>query len=193
MGTRAMEMVELAAQAAVNEDLELSRRVVEMDEEIDELEQSLMQRVLVTMLRESPVAHDFLFLTCTLGVIAEVEKVGDDATKLARRTQKLRIPIPEEYRPVLADMDRLARSNFLTAMHLLAQYNLEEADELIRSDEKVDRAYKNARNAMLAKIQEDPTQARDLFRCSEVFHALEHVSDRAVDIARRLKLVYERN
>ncbi len=193
MGGIVMEMIHLAVQAAVADDHEFANQVVPMDDEVDRLELSLSQKVIMTIFRESPVAHDFLFLTSTLGIISEVEQAGDDAAKLARRAGKLQVAFPDELKELLIEMGRQTRANLSAALRLTCEYSKEEADRLIASDDQVNASYKTSRRAVLDLMRTHPDDLRQLLRCAEIFHALEHVSDHTVDIAKRLKIFYEQS
>lgn len=192
MGNLALEMVELSVQSALNDDKEVASRVNELERQVDEAEVALTEKIILTMVKESPVARDLLFLTSTLGVVAEIEKAGDDAAKLGRRSFKLQVTFPEDLKDLLADMDRDTRANFRAALQLYTQYSTEAATALIKSDEVVDKQYKKSRRALLEMIVEQPEKKRQLFRCSEIFHALEHIADHAANIARTMNVFYKK-
>jgi phosphate transport system protein len=192
MGAIAGEMVRLAAHAAVKDDRSLADHVVEMDQDVDRLERAVTDRVLLLILREAPVARDLLLLTSTLAVVGELEKVGDDACKLARRAGKLSAPFPPEMRRTLITMSRQARINLAGAVKLYAHYEAAGARAVVEADDSVDVAYREARDAIHATVRERPDDVDRLIRLSEVFHAIEHVSDRAAEIAKRLRTLHER-
>lgn len=192
MGTMALEMIELSVQAALADDKDLAERVLPMEEDLDRLEESLTERILITMVRESPVAGDLLMLASTLGVVGEIEKAGDDAKKLASRTFKLKVAFPDELKALLSDMDRETRANFRSALALYTNYSPEAAEHLIRLDRTVDDAYRTSRRRILEMIVENPEDKRQLFRCAEIFHALEHISDHSVNIAKTLTIFNRR-
>ena len=192
MGTQAGEMVRLAVRAAIDRDPVLAAQVVAMDDELDSRELAANEHVVTMILREAPVGHDLLFLTCLLGIFGEIEKVGDDATKLARRVAKLRSEFPSELRRALSDIDRQARGNLSIAIRLCCEYDAKQAESLVAADDEVDFAYKESRDALLEMIRADTSNIRQLLRTADVFRAIEHVSDRAVEIAKRLKRFHER-
>jgi phosphate transport system protein len=192
MGAVAGEMVRLATHAAVKDDRSLVESVVEMDEDVDGLEAAVTDRVLLLILREAPVARDLLLLTSTLAIVGELEKVGDDACKLARRAGKLNAPFPAEMRRELLAMSRQARANLAGAVRLYVDYDPSGCRAVVEADNSVDVAYKQARDAIHATVKEHPDDVDRLIRLSEIFHALEHVSDRSSEIAKRLRTLHER-
>jgi phosphate transport system protein len=192
MGTRTNELVKLAVEAALNGDLDMAQQVIKLDDEIDNYEQEIHKRTVLTVMQEAPVAADFRFLVSALGVVGEVEKAADDAVKLARRARKLSGQFPSEMKVALVALGEESRRMFSAAIRLFAEYSNELADEIIASDKEVDTQYSQARNRVIELIRANPENSDNLVRTIEAFHALEHVADHAVEIARRMKMLYAR-
>jgi phosphate transport system protein len=190
MGAVAGDMVRLAVEATVNGDIELARQVVAMDDEVDNLEVSTINKTVLTFAMEAPVASDLRLLVATLGVIGEIEKVGDDAVKLSRRARKLTGHFPAEMRRALLEMGESVRQTFAASIRLYTDYDGEHAQQIIASDEEIDGQYVKARDYLFELIQKSPHDTAQLVRTIEAFHALEHVADHAVEIAYRLQLHY---
>lgn len=190
MGNVAGEMVRLSVEAVLSGDVGLARHVMEMDDEVDDLEKETIQRIVVAVGMESPVAADLRLLTSSLGIIGEMEKCADDAVKLSRRATKLVGHFPGEMKLALEQMGVEARKALNMALKLYMEYDEELADSIIRQDDVVDTAYVAARNRLFELIQKDPSETSHLVRAIEAFHALEHVADHAAEVAARLKLYY---
>jgi phosphate transport system protein len=191
MGSLVLQMVVISTRIAIDDDDSLTAKVIEWEAEVDGVERDLVERVIVTLATESPVAGDLLLLTATLFLVNELEKIADEATKLASRVQKLHGEFPFEMKDLLQEMSKLAQGNLSDSLRLYSQYSDAAARAIIAKDDDVDRTFKTSRNLVLGMIQHDPQKTRQLLRCLEIFHALEHVSDRAADIARRLRNCYE--
>lgn len=185
------DMVRLAVESVISGDTELARRVVEMDDEVDVIEEATLGETVRAVALEAPVASDLRMLVCTLGVIGEVEKVADDAVKLARRATKLSGHFPAEMKLALHQLGEEARRMFASAMRLYVEYNSELAREVVHSDVAVDGQYVRARDRVFDLIRESPQDTAHLVRTIEAFHALEHVADHAVEIATRLRMHHE--
>jgi len=191
MGGIAGDMVRLAVEAVISGDIEQARRVIEMDDEVDALEKETLNATVMAVALEAPVAGDLRLLVCSLGVIGEVEKIADDAVKLARRSTKLTGHFPAELKLALHQLGEEARRLFASAMRLYVEYTPELAHEIVAGDEAVDGHYVHARNRVFDLIRENPVETEHLVRTIEAFHALEHVADHAVEIARRLRMHQE--
>jgi phosphate transport system protein len=191
MGSEANEMVRMAVDATLNGDLELAQQVLHRDDDVDDLEKRALDLTVLTMMSEAPVAADLKFLVSTLSVVGEIEKVGDDAVKLARRATKLRANFPTELKVSLLDIGELARRSFAASLKLYVEFSPELSEEIILQDEEVDTAYSRARDRLLTLIEANPSATEHLVRSIECFHALEHVADHAVAIAKRLSIHYK--
>ncbi|MCB8931957.1 MAG: phosphate signaling complex protein PhoU [Fimbriimonadaceae bacterium] len=188
MGNLATEMVRLAVDSALAGDLELASKVIAMDDEVDRLESESLHRCVLTVVREAPVASDLRLLVSTIGVLGEIEKVADDAVKLARRATKLTGQFPGELKSALAELGTHANQSFASSLRLYAEYDAGLAREVIDADKAIDSEYKGARNRVFEMIKANPNATESLVRTIEVFHALEHVADHAVEIASRLQM-----
>lgn len=191
MGTDANEMVKIAVESAMNGDLDAAARVISMDDRIDEFDRNTLNKTVVVVMQESPVAADLRFLIATIGIVGEIEKVGDDAVKLARRARKISGKFPKELRIALVELSELSRGSFAGALRLFCAYRSDLAQSIISGDEDIDNAYVVARNRVFELIKRNPDDTENLVRCIEVFHALEHVADHAVAIAVRMSMLYE--
>lgn len=188
MGELVTDMVRQACESACYSNGQLAKKVVESDDLVDGIELEITRDVIVTTMRHSPVAKDLLFLSATLGVIGELEKAGDDAAKLARRVAKLSGSFPVELRTPLMELGEEVRVMFARVLRLYLDYDDALAQEIIDQDQEIDRLYKHARAELIQRMSEDPEQARQLMRSTSVFHALEHIADHSVEIAKRLQL-----
>ncbi|MFZ4506600.1 MAG: phosphate signaling complex PhoU family protein [Fimbriimonas sp.] len=189
-GAEATEMVREATEAALSGDPELCAAVIAKDDAIDEAERRLVNLAVLAML-EAPVAADLRLLVCTFGVMSEIEKVGDDAAKLARRASRLGASFPSEFKLPLIELSEKARHAFSASLRLYSSYSNSFCAEIIAGDKAIDKTYSAVRKRALDLIKEQPSSAEDLLRTAESFRALEHVADRATAVANHMKMIYE--
>jgi phosphate transport system protein len=184
-------MVRYAVEATLNGDMELAARVVQLDDRVDDFERSALNKTVVAVMQEAPVAADLRFLVSTIGIVGEIEKVGDDAVKLARRATKLSGQFPTELKVALMELGEQSRRQFSSSIRLYAEYSAPLARDIILGDHEIDTAYSQARDAVFGLIRQNPEATPHLVRTIECFHALEHVADHAVAIAHRMSMLYE--
>ena len=190
MGSEAGEMVRLAVEATIHGDLDMANRVMQIDDRIDEFEQDAFRRAMVIIMQEAPVSDDLRLLVATMGIVGEIENAGDDAVKLARRAAKLTMQFPSELKLSLRQLGDAARRSLASAIKLYSEYTPELAAQIVADDRQIDSDYAKARDQVFEMIRANPEQTKHLVRTIEAFHALEHVADHAVSIARRMQLMY---
>lgn len=188
MGGVVAEMIRLGVESTISGDIGLASKVIEMDDEVDAFEESVLRNTVLTMMQEAPVAGDLRVLVSILGVVGEIEKAADDAVKLARRATKLTGHFPPELKLALNELGEETRTTFLSAMRLLGEYDDALADQIVKGDKTIDSHYVAARDRVIDLMKGNPAEAEHLVRTIEAFHALEHVADHAVEIAQRVKL-----
>lgn len=193
LGGLASDMVRMAVEATLNNDAELAKKVIAMDDEVDDLDNATLELVASTVMVETPVASDLKMLASALGILGEIEKVADDAVKLASRSLKLSGLFPAEMKRPLSEMAEEVRKVFAASLRLFTDYDHDLAVEIRKTDSDIDKLYGAARNRIYELIQENPKATEHLVRSIEVFHALEHVADHAEDIAKRIMLHYEKH
>ena len=191
MGSEANDMVRSAVEATIQGDLELAHQVIGQDDTVDRLERTLLQATVSVVMTENPVAADLRLCIATLGVVSELENIGDDAVKLCRRAAKLKTQFPGEMKLALQEMGDMARHALGAALRLYSEYSPELAKEIVDGDKPIDFAYRNARGRIYDLIKANPDATEHLIRTIEAFHSLEHVADHAVAIAVRMRLLYE--
>ena len=191
MSNLSSEMIELAVQAATTGNELRAQDVIDRDDEIDELEHRIILETVQLVMREAPVASDLRTLTSTMGVIGEIEKVADDAVKLARRSARLGKDFPGEMRSALVELSVAARNALASASRLYVEYDAKLAQDLIDSDENIDRMYGEACSRITELIKSNASDIKKYLATMEIFHALEHIADRSVSIAKRMRVHYE--
>ncbi|MBN8690208.1 MAG: hypothetical protein J0L72_05380 [Armatimonadetes bacterium] len=189
MGDTVCKMTLDAVEGAVGDDPELLDQVAAQDLEVDALESRIMEQVFRLIVLQAPVASDARLLTSTISIVGELEQAGDDAVKLARRAKKIGGNFRDDLRAPLGALAESVVQMISDAVELYEDYNEERAIAIVQADEMIDSAYKKARKRIMELANEDSAM-REMFRTIEIFHALEHVADHAVEIAKRLQVFH---
>ena len=190
MGTEANDMVRMAVDATLNGDVDLAARVMTADDRVDDFEKTVFTKAVFAVMQEAPVAADLRILVATLGIVGELENIGDDAVKLARRATKLSSQFPTELKLSLVELGEASRRSLSAAIRLYTDYSPELALQIVKDDKQIDTAYSVARSRVIDMIRANPDASEHLVRTIDAFHALEHVADHAVAIARRMQMLY---
>ena len=108
MSGKAEEMVRLSVQAFVNQDPVRAQEVVDRDRRIDELELEIDRQVHELLALQQPMASDLRFLTMTMQIANDLERVGDHAVNVARAVQRMAGMPPLGRTPEVVEMAELA-------------------------------------------------------------------------------------
>ena len=173
-GAEVIDMISAAVESALKDDPGPANRVIAQDDDVDRAEREVLLTAAKLIMKEQPVAADLRRLLATLGIMGEIERVADDAVKLA-----------------LQEMAEMVKHTFAASLRLYSEFDVDLCDRILAEEHEVDGKYVENRRRIYDLIRGEPNETEQLVRVLEVFHALEHVSDHAVDIAKRLKLHWE--
>ena len=122
MGQLASESLRMAMEALVEADPVLAKQVKEKDEEIDELENEISDLVTTHLSTHSPVAADLRLLVATMKISHEIERIGDEAKAIARRSRKTAINHFHE----IPQMAEVAQAMLKDALTVFAEFDQEK-------------------------------------------------------------------
>ena len=89
MGGIAESLLATAMQALSRRDSELASRVVKSDGEIDLLEQKINEQAVQMLALRQPMANDLRAVVCALRISSDLERIGDYAANVAKRSMAL--------------------------------------------------------------------------------------------------------
>ena len=105
MGERAIDQTRLAMQALADGDLAQADKVIAADDELDRLEVQIDEEAIRYMTLRGPVASELRLIVVGMKASHDLERVGDEATGIARRSRKIAI---EPRLELSTDMPRMA-------------------------------------------------------------------------------------
>jgi phosphate transport system protein len=162
----------------------LAEEVFVEELKIDEKEVFIENECLKILALHQPVAVDLRFLVVVLKVNNDLERMGDFAVNVAKRSIELEklepIPFPKDFTTVLPSTIRTMVHNSLTA---LVEMNTEMAREVIRMDPLIDDVNRQMYVDLQALMQQDAStveRAVALLSCSRY---LERIADLTTNIA----------
>jgi phosphate transport system protein len=185
-GELAEEAVARALEALLHRDVELGRKVIAEDDQIDEKYLDIERRVFDLLARQTPVASDLRLVLAILHINLHLERIGDMAVNMAKvflATQDL--PTSETVLAHLREMSDVVREMLRTAMQAFAQRDLDLCLGLPEMDEPVDRLNRNMYREILV-LAKDPEALEWGVRTNIISRQLERVGDQAVDIGEQI-------
>jgi phosphate transport system protein len=184
MGGIAEKMVIDAMDALANADTVLAHHVVATDPRLDALQREIEDMTVMTIARRQPVAVDLRELIGAIRIAGDLERVGDLAKNIAKRTVKLgaeaRVP-----RAIigLKHMNEVANELLKDVLDAYAQRDAERAREVWERDIDLDALEDSVFRDLLTHMMEDP---RNISFCAHLLFCsknIERIGDHATNIA----------
>jgi phosphate transport system protein len=186
MGGMVESQVALACEAVLERDSDAAAKVVEADPKVDALEQEIQQFVIRLLALRQPVAQDLRLIIACLRMTSDLERIGDYAKNVAKRSlvlSQFTLPFPLTG---LANMARLVQELLKSVIDAIGENNTDTALEVWRSDEGVDEIYNALFRELITYMMEDP---RNITPCTHLLFIaknLERIGDHATNIAETL-------
>ena len=184
MGDSAANQVAKAIHALTDKDQTLAQEVIDMDFDINRMEVDLDERVLLLLAKRQPAASDLRLVMAISKGVVDLERIGDEAVKIAQMAIKIIAQGNTEYGYAevqhLSNQVRLMLHNALEAF---SQSNAEQAFEVMRNDKVVNDEYQSAIRALMTYIMEDSRYVSKVINIMWVLRALERIGDHAQNVA----------
>jgi phosphate transport system protein len=184
MGGIAEKMISDAMDALLSINVDLARAVVATDQRLDTLQRQVEELAILTIARRQPMAVDLREIVAAIRVSGDLERVGDLAKNIAKRTLKIadepRIPRAAIGLKHMGDSAQLELKNVLDAY---ATRDVEKARAVWESDAELDAMEDSVFRDLLTFMMEDP---RNISFCTHLLFCsknLERAGDHATNIA----------
>ena len=183
MGGIVENQVALATVAILDRDSTAASRVVEEDPRVDELEREVEQFVIRMLALRQPVGSDLRQAVAALKMTIDLERIGDYAANVARRSLVLaEFTLPYSLAG-LGHMARLVQENLKLTVDAIGDNDADKAMQVWRSDLMVDDIYTVIFRELITYMMEDP---RNITPCTHLLFIaknLERIGDHATNIA----------
>ena len=183
MGGLAESQLAAAIDAVARRDSEAAARVIEADEKIDRLEREMDNLAIRILALRQPMARDLREIVVALKMASDLERIGDYASNVAKRSIALAQSPP--IRPVHA-LPRMATLALRLVKDVIDSYVERDADKALAvwvGDEELDEMYANLFRVFLTYMMEDP---RNIGSCTHLLFMaknIERIGDHATNIA----------
>jgi phosphate transport system protein len=184
MGGIAEKMLAEAMDALAAFDVALAQRVVLTDPRLDALQREIEESAILTIARRQPLAVDLRECIAAIRISGDLERVGDLAKNIAKRTVKIvgeaRVP-----RAIigLKSMHDVAALQLKDALDAYAQRDVERARAVWTNDVELDALEDSVFRDLLTFMMEDP---RNISFCTHLLFCsknLERIGDHTTNIS----------
>jgi phosphate transport system protein len=185
MGGLAESQVAQAIYALTKLSAETAERVVLTEAKVNQLEMDIDFELSAIIARRQPTARDLRLLVAISKMIANLERVGDEAARIARTVKRLidsgissRLPISD-----LAYEADLAIAQLRKALDAFARLDVARALEVLKHDDEIDQEFDGLMRKLITFMMEDPRTISSCIDLVFVAKAIERVGDHAKNLA----------
>ena len=193
VSTRVLEMgglvesqVSRSITALVNIEADLAGQVLRDEERVNRMEVEIDRDLSGIIARRQPTARDLRLLIAISKIIANLERVGDEASRIARVVQRLAaVGMPGRRLPV-GDLQfecDLAVAQLRKALDAFARLDTRMALDVLKHDDQIDQEFEGMMRKLITYMMEDPRTISSSIDLVFVAKAVERVGDHAKNLA----------
>jgi len=185
MGGLVEEQIVRAMESLANGNVQMAARIVEDDHRVNALEVAIDEECSTIIARRQPAAVDLRMLMMVVKIITDLERIGDEAAKIARMTQL----IYEADRPFvprtndIRHMADVALAMLRNALDAFARLDLSVAAKVVRQDDNVDESFRAILRQLITFMMEDPRTISHAIEILFIAKALERIGDHAKNMS----------
>ncbi len=175
------------ALTAINEtDAELVRKIIAKDRQINQYEVDIDDECTRIIAKRQPAAGDLRLIMSISKSVADLERIGDDAKKIAKVALE---SFSSKQQDLLLNLDHLGRNVLLmlqATLDAFARMDFEAALTTHKNDDKIDRAYEALLRQLMTYMMEDPRAIPQIMSVIWSARALERIGDRCQNICENI-------
>ena len=184
MGGTVEAAVADATRALLKLDHAAAREVIAQDKRVDEMHRQIDDMAVSMIARRQPMAQDLRAIITAIHVAGDLERVGDMAKTIARRTLQIEgLSLTPKFYNGVKHMADLILRQLKAALDAYSARNAAAAVEVCNADDEIDALYTSLFRELLTYMMEDP---RNITQCTHLLFMaknLERIGDHATNIA----------
>jgi phosphate transport system regulatory protein PhoU len=186
MGGQVEVAIENGTKALLRLDRELADLTIIADQRIDDMQRGIDEMAVSMIARRQPMASDLRSIVTAIHVANDLERIGDMAKQLARRSLKLEgLNLQPTFYNGVKNMTALVLRQVKDALDAYANRDAAASIEVCNRDDEVDAMHTSLFRELLTYMLEDP---RNITTCTHLLFcakSLERIGDHATNIAER--------
>jgi phosphate transport system protein len=190
MASHAETAVNQAVQSIMQRDRDLAVRVRADDDVIDKFEIEI-DEMAIQLLTKAPLASNLRLVTVAMKISQNLERIGDEATKIAKRSRDLSQEPPVKINLDLPHMAKLALAMVKDALDSFVQRDSTAARAIIPRDKEVDALNKVIHTSLALHMMENPDTIGRCLHWIVAAKSLERIADHAKNIAEEVVYLCE--
>jgi phosphate transport system protein len=183
MGAKAEEIVGRGMQALIDRDVEGARRLIALDEQIDDLEVQIDDLALLILARRHPVASDLRLIAAVLKIVTDLERVGDLGVNICERVIELAAAPAMEGQAEVFELGTLVGEMLHDALDAFVRADEALARHVLERDGEVDARFARIFEDLVSKMMANPQNIDRATRLQSLARYLERIADHATNVA----------
>lgn len=185
MGGLVEEQITRAIEALTTGNVVLARQVMEDDYRVNALEVAIDEECSTVIARRQPAAKDLRMVMTVVKTITDLERIGDEAAKIARMTRAIydsdRPTVPRVTE--ISHVADIALGMLRNALDAFARLDLAVAAKVVRQDEQVDQAFASILRQLITFMMEDPRTISHAIEILFIAKAIERIGDHSKNMS----------
>ena len=184
MGGLVEQQTDMAVKAFMNVDIEMAEKVLQQEILVNNLELQIDEECTQILAKRQPAAFDLRMLLSIIKTITDLERIGDEAARIAKITQDfntLESSSDNKYYEV-QHLVEIVKDMLNNSLNAFARVNIDGIIEITTQDEKVDREYNSIIRQLITRMMENPRNISHSIDILWIARALERIGDHAFNV-----------
>jgi phosphate transport system protein len=186
MGEVSVRQVRDALQALITGDIKLAERVIAADDELDDFEKRIDVEAIRYMNLRSPIASELRLVIVGMKAAHDLERVGDEATNIAKRAIRLALEPPLKPYIDIPRMAATAIEMLRDALECFLHADTVKAIAVVKRDSEVDAINRQLYRELSSYMIEQPDTITRALELMFISKSLERIADHATNIAEEM-------
>ncbi len=190
MGGKVEQQLKNSIQAVIKANSSLAEMVIKEERLVDEMEVDIDEACILIIARRQPAASDLRFVMMVTKAINDLERIGDEARKIANHAVILseQDGLSQGYKEVRHLGDSVS-GMLANALDAFARFDVDAAMKTLEEDAQVDLDYKSALRELVTYMMEDPRSISRAINILWVVRSLERIGDHAKNLCEQIVYV----
>jgi phosphate transport system protein len=171
-----------ALKSLIENDIELAEKVALSDYKVNRLEVSIDEHCAQIIARRQPTAGDLRLLIAIIKSVTDLERIGDEAEKVARYSAKTSAIGNTNLHASLRHLGDYVKEMLRESLDAMARMDSEKAMDIAKSDGRIDNEFESLSRDLLTRMMEDPRNIKDSLNVTWCARSLERIGDHCKNI-----------
>ena len=182
MGGLVESQLNKALKSLLDNDTESGEQVITSDHKVNQLEINIDEQCAQIIARRQPAASDLRLIIAIIKSITDLERIGDEAQKIARFSIKNADLNDGKLHSSLHHLCRHVQEMLKATMDAMARMDPNQAREVAQSDERIDHEFDDLSRKLLTHMMEDTRNIKPSLNVTWCARSLERIGDHCKNI-----------